>query len=248
MNALDNFDSVSTNSNSYHANNYNSNHSSFPNKDLINLSRYSCLSPVLSIDPIPQSDLIFLNNLQERSLKLPSYKALVGGSEFNILIDSGASTNYVHPKLVSHSLSIQRVETADGKQCDIDQKVEFRMFLGDNHEHEELISAYVFDTKFDIILGRKWLKETMPKPDWMEDTWQLKHPTTGKITQLNPISAKSILQNEHQRKTQSLNMEDLDGYISQDLFSTTTTSPTAVTDNTTTDYLLSDTQVARLGD
>ncbi|KAG2191513.1 hypothetical protein INT47_011398 [Mucor saturninus] len=102
-------------------NNNNTNSSSFStanhsdNKSLIDLSNFdsqdSYLYPALKPKPCPETDTA--------SSKLPLYKAMVGGSDFKVLIDSGASTNYVHPKLISHALTEnevqnQAVETADG--------------------------------------------------------------------------------------------------------------------------------------
>jgi hypothetical protein len=77
----------------------------------------------------------------------------------------------------------QAVEIADGKQSNINKKITFRMFLGDNHEHQEIVTAFVFEFKFDIILGRNWLKQTAPIPDWFYNSWEIKsiHPKNGNI-------------------------------------------------------------------
>jgi hypothetical protein len=84
------------------------------NKNLINLdffenqdsSSYPVLSPISvsnDIVVLPDSDFKFLNNLNNDFFNgLPLYKAMVGGSDFKLLIDSGAGTCYVHPKLLSH--------------------------------------------------------------------------------------------------------------------------------------------------
>jgi hypothetical protein len=113
------------------------------------------------------------------------------------LIDSGASTNYVHPKLISHALSVQdvynqAVETADGKQSFINKKISFRMHLGDNHKHEEVVTAFVFESKFDIILGRNWLKATAPVPDWFDDSWEIQDKQIGNI-KIYPIVTNKVI-------------------------------------------------------
>ncbi|OBZ80351.1 hypothetical protein A0J61_11601 [Choanephora cucurbitarum] len=40
---------------------------------------------------------------------------------------------------------------------------------------EDVVTAYVFPTKFDLIFGRSWLKQTKPIPIWANDTWYLKN-------------------------------------------------------------------------
>lgn len=37
------------------------------------------------------------------------------------------------------------------------------------------VSAFIFPTKFDLILGRSWLKQHSPRPNWNSDTWSLGH-------------------------------------------------------------------------
>ncbi|GAA5796803.1 hypothetical protein HPULCUR_002179 [Helicostylum pulchrum] len=93
------------------------------------------------------------------------------------------------------------------------------MYLGDDHEHEETINAFVFESKFDIILGRTWLKTRAPKPNWSDDTWEI----------------------------QNLN-KDIPINISQQLFTThpTYTRNTDTKMNDSVDYLLSANQVSRL--
>lgn len=187
---LDKFDPLENNT----SNNNSNEDNSFDNKNLIDLSfggqdssHYSNVSSAtMDHALIPEADIVFLNNLNNSAPGLPLYKAMVGGSDFKILIDSGASTNYVHPKLVSHALTVQdvhnqAVETADGKQSFINQKILFRMFLGDHHKHEEVITAFVFESKFDIILGRNWLKSTAPVPDWFEDSWEIRDKQFGNV-------------------------------------------------------------------
>ncbi|GAA5796805.1 hypothetical protein HPULCUR_002181 [Helicostylum pulchrum] len=234
---------------------HDNNNSSYSNKDLIDLApsgsqdnaNYFPLSPV-SIDDciISPSDYVYLNNLQNSSPALPLYSAMVGGSKFKILIDSGASTCYVHPKLMSYALKIstisnQAVETADGNQSKIDKKIEFKMFLGNAHEYQEIITAFVFESKFDIILGRNWLKQRSPIPDWFDDTWTINTPQ-------GDVKLQPIPQKHDDIRIQAISDKD-NNAISQQLFSS---SPISITTNTiaqttdSTDYLLSANQVSRL--
>lgn len=246
----DQFDPLYNNNNS---SNHDNNFYSHVNKDLVdlapdggqNLSRYLSLSPTCTDNFVwSADDLLFLNNLQNASPELPLYKTMVGGSDFKILIDSGASTCYVHPKLLSHAIQItdiknQAVETADGNQSHINKKISFKMHLGDTHEHQEIVNAFVFESKFDVILGRNWLKERGPIPNWFDDTWVLSSSSGGNITLHPVITQKHTIQN--------INKDN--NFISQQLF--TSSSPLHLIQDTEedpnqTDYLLSANQVSRL--
>jgi hypothetical protein len=93
------------------------------------------------------------------------------------LIDSGASANYVSPKLVQYTplrdiiiTPKRQVETADGEHTSINKKLMMDISLGN---YTTRISAYVFPSKFDLILGRTWLQQCKPIPDWFTDSWKL---------------------------------------------------------------------------
>jgi hypothetical protein len=195
LDPLENNSSTHNNSESYKNDNKNLIDLAFDSQDS---SYYSLLSPLYPDNSsIPEADISFLNNINNAAPGLPLYKAMVGGSDFKILIDSGASTNYVHPKLISHALSVQdvynqAVETADGKQSFINKKISFRMHLGDNHKHEEVVTAFVFESKFDIILGRNWLKATAPVPDWFDDSWEIQDKQIGNI-KIYPIVTNKVI-------------------------------------------------------
>ena len=56
---------------------------------------------------------------------------------------------------------------------------------------QEKINAFIFPTKFDLILGRSWLKQAQPSPDWENDTWYLNN---GRV-KLQPCT--NIKKNSH---------------------------------------------------
>ncbi|KAG1487381.1 hypothetical protein G6F52_014199 [Rhizopus delemar] len=60
-------------------------------------------------------------NASLTSSLLPTYTIHINGQPFQALIDSGASANYIHPKLLKvvdsyRPVSNQAVETANGEQ------------------------------------------------------------------------------------------------------------------------------------
>lgn len=44
--------------------------------------------------------------------------------------------------------------------------------------YETVITAYIFPTKFDLILGRAWIKTESPNTDWSSDTWYINKGST----------------------------------------------------------------------
>ncbi|KAJ8651386.1 hypothetical protein O0I10_013083, partial [Lichtheimia ornata] len=62
------------------------------------------------------------------------------------------------------------VETAGGHTLSIDEQVTLVL---DAAGYKHSVDAFVLDTKFDVILGRDWLKAVNPIPAWDVDTWQI---------------------------------------------------------------------------
>lgn len=133
----------------------------------------------LTSDELPsfQADTKHLSELNAIATRLPLYRGTYNGHSISVLIDSGASCNYVAPHLVRHtplrniySVAARHVETAGGETTRITQRLEMDISLGDYLGH---VSAYVFPSKFDLILGRTWLKQCKPTPNWFDDSWSL---------------------------------------------------------------------------
>lgn len=130
---------------------------------------------------------------------LPLYEATITSKcsstvNLHVLIDSGASENYISSHVANliqgtHTkVHGREVETAGGNISPITEKVVFDLDLQGHHSS---VSAYVFETKFDIILGRAFLKKHNPKPDWFDDTWEL-CGSTGQNIIVQPSSFSTI--------------------------------------------------------
>ncbi|KAG1091929.1 hypothetical protein G6F42_019318 [Rhizopus arrhizus] len=151
-------------------------------------SSKSYIEPLRIDDSIIQKDLDFVLTAGRIDTKLPLYNALVNGHSCSVLIDSGASANYISPNLVSSVTQLravkgQAVETANGHQSAISSIATFSLQLGD---YKDDMEAYVFDTKFDLILGNSWLRQVQPIPDWFRSSWSITLPTGG-FTLITPI-------------------------------------------------------------
>ncbi|KAG1282954.1 hypothetical protein G6F66_011024 [Rhizopus arrhizus] len=84
-----------------------------------------------------------------------------------------------------------QVETAGGHVMNIRHKVEFQLAVqGLSYE----IQAYVFDTKFDIILGRQWLCQAQPVPNWSTHQWLLNSPAKMETVVLTPCAGPGSTQ------------------------------------------------------
>ncbi|KAG2190788.1 hypothetical protein INT47_000170 [Mucor saturninus] len=128
-------------------------------------------------DPCLTADQTFLEDLHAAvDTDLPLYAATLNGQQILVLIDSGASANYVSPQIVhlaTHVTSIpgRSVETAGGHSIRINQKATLPLSL---NGYADTVDAFVFPTKFDLILGRTWLQQAKPIPDWHHDHWILR--------------------------------------------------------------------------
>ena len=114
-----------------------------------------------------------------KNTNLPLYSMACNGKMIEVSLDSGATCSYVAPQLAAgcpvRSVSDREVETAGGHKFAINRAVTLSLDAA-GLEHE--VSAYVLDTKFDLILGRDWIKRIKPVPDWDRDTWKITVGTT----------------------------------------------------------------------
>lgn len=123
-------------------------------------------------------DRQFLINAANNYLRLPLYNIIINGHSFSALIDSGASSNYVHPRILPLANTItdvknQSVETANGQKTAIDKRVTLNFQL--SAYHMDQLQGYIFPSKFDVILGREWLTRANPTPNWFDDSWTIKY-------------------------------------------------------------------------
>ena len=143
--------------------------------------------PVIeSSDTFVASDLprlSFLNAAHSSSNNgLVLYKASVLGNHgssrtIQVLVDTGATECYVSPTLASEVVgeikSVDKeVETASGVVDKISEQFVFKMDL---QGYTSMVSAFIYKpSKFDLILGRSWLKTHQPNLICEDDSIQIK--------------------------------------------------------------------------
>lgn len=140
--------------------------------------------PVISDDIV--GDLQHISDLNTIDTTLSVYTATYRDRQISVLIDSGASENYVSPELLDLAdklipVTNRHVETAGGEITKIQRKIVLSIGLGG---YKDRITAYVFPNKFGLILGKSWLKSSRAVPDWITDTWTLHQD--GMVTLLRP--------------------------------------------------------------
>ena len=151
-------------------------------------------------------DLTYFSELNTSSVlsNLPLYSGLVFSAvdnaqiQVNILVDNGATENYIAPRIsrMIHGdvtqVAGREVETAGGEVSPIEESINFDLDL---QGHFSSVDAFVFDTKFDIILGRAFIKMHEPEATWRTDAWTFRCCLDGihrkKLTIL-PMNTESV--------------------------------------------------------
>ncbi|KAG1322416.1 hypothetical protein G6F62_010257 [Rhizopus arrhizus] len=145
---------------------------------------------LLDLSPYPfdfSADHAFLMNASSKNTVLPTYEVFIKGIPYQALIDTGASANYIHPRLLKvvdayKPVINQAVETANGEQTAISGQAMCTMEIkGRSKNFINTLKAFVFESKFDIILGNSWLKQVKPKPDWFDSSWTITMPDLSTI-------------------------------------------------------------------
>ncbi|KAG2213622.1 hypothetical protein INT45_010121 [Circinella minor] len=173
-----------------------------PEGELIDLSEDQDDESKALQQTLEEDKKYFDSLLSIKETGLPLYMMSCNGCSVNVMIDSGASGCYVAPKIVAglptRLVSNREVETAGGHILAINKQVNLPL---DAQGYKHQISAYVLDTKFDIILGRNWLKMVQPVPDWELDTWIIRQDKQAYVlrpTQTRHLPELAYLISHHQ--------------------------------------------------
>ncbi|KAG1471288.1 hypothetical protein G6F57_011442 [Rhizopus arrhizus] len=163
------------------------------NKNNSDMSFFNSVNKESLLDLSPYShdflnDAKFLLNTALGNTELPVYEIFIKNKPVYALIDSGASANYIHPRLLHLVDSCERifnqaVETANGDKAMITSEITCTMEVrGKGKAFINTIKAYAFESKFDLILGNSWLKQMKPKPDWFNSSWTITLPDQQTVT------------------------------------------------------------------
>ncbi|KAK4511130.1 uncharacterized protein ATC70_012342 [Mucor velutinosus] len=111
-----------------------------------------------------------------------------------VLVDSGASECYIKPSIAQQLEGIwskvdREVETAGGTVHKITDKLDYVLNL---QGYKVPVSSFVYDSKFDIILGRSWLKQHKPQFNWDNDTLTFYDTTVENMVAKYLITPKQV--------------------------------------------------------
>ncbi|KAG1177351.1 hypothetical protein G6F36_010832 [Rhizopus arrhizus] len=161
------------------------------------------------------NDRNFLMNATSVNTMLPTYEIYIQGQPYYALIDSGASANYIHPKIIKFADSFrtvndQAVETANGEQTMITGEATCTMKVkGEGKDFIDTFKAFVFESKFDVILGNEWLKRVKPRPDWFESTWTVTLPDFTMVV-MEPSKNNHKIESHHEKVNTIITAKQLD--------------------------------------
>ncbi|KAG2214673.1 hypothetical protein INT45_011182, partial [Circinella minor] len=145
-----------------------------PEGELIDLTDNHDAGSNLLNQTLVEDSNYFDSLLSIKETDLPLYLMPCNGCAVKVLIDSGAMGSYVAPRVAIGWPTIvvqgRDVETAGGHILSINKQATLAL---DAQGYKHQATAYVLDTKFDLILSHDWLKAVQPIPDWELDTWKI---------------------------------------------------------------------------
>ncbi|KAG1117557.1 hypothetical protein G6F42_013406 [Rhizopus arrhizus] len=171
-----------------------------------NASKAESTTGKIIVDPLSvrlACDDPYLDQLNSATNASSSDLPLYGGYGYShgdghvsvkVLVDSGASECYIKPSIARQLKCIWskvegEVETAGGSVHKISNKVDYVLNL---QGYEVPVSSFVYDSKFDIILGRSWLKQHKPEFNWDNDTLTFYDTTMENMAAKYLITPKQV--------------------------------------------------------
>src|SRR5436309_3764453 len=131
-----------------------------------------------SLSPPPSAVFVHIEENQEQLLR---FNGKINGRPAWILLDSGASRNFVDQKFVNKNRIPKKptpkfsVELADGRKKEVITEINIKDLELDTYRTSG-ISAQVLELQhYDAILGKLWLFHANPNIDWRTNTLSLKN-------------------------------------------------------------------------
>lgn len=148
--------------------------------------------PPLTTEPTPggkvvNPDLDYshrLMSMSNRRSKLMMYSGTLSGREVTILVDAGASENFVDLNLLKE-MKLKRklkhpagsVRLADGRQATSTHVALLKYQIGTLTDQD---SFHTMESlQYDLILGQPWLQRLQPIPHWRSGTLRIKEAKGG---------------------------------------------------------------------
>ena len=112
--------------------------------------------------------------------ELLRFTAAFNGHPVSVLLDGGASCNFISTDLVRRLERLKKVPLADPQPVRVGNKSTIHsthLCFGNLQygTYKETLKLYEIDTQYDIILGIGWLRRLNPAIDWRDGTISFEH-------------------------------------------------------------------------
>jgi hypothetical protein len=117
-----------------------------------------------------------LTHIAENKEQLLRFNGRINGHPAWILLDSGASRNFVDEKfaqkyqLAQTSTKPFTVELADGRKKEVNKEIKINKLELDSYRTTGIVAQVLNLQRYDAILGKPWLYHANPNIDWRENT------------------------------------------------------------------------------
>ena len=161
------------------------------NKPKVNNIESSESSSSLSTNSL---ELVSAEGNRENLLR---FKGKVDGYPAWILLDSGASKNFVNEsfasknKMLTKKVSSMEVELADGRKSTTSRIVEIKKLELGSYRTSGIKAQIMKLQRYDIILGKPWLYHANPTIDWRTNTLTFNYGTKKIVVEAAKISGET---------------------------------------------------------
>jgi hypothetical protein len=131
---------------------------------------------VIEEQPTPSSSTAEFIHIEENKEQLLRFNGKIDGKPAWILLDSGASRNFVDQKFVQrHRLATKSttpftVELADGRKKEVKTEVNIQRLELDTYRTTGIPAQILDLQRYDAILGKPWLYHANPNINWRANT------------------------------------------------------------------------------
>lgn len=168
-----------------------------------------------------------LTNIEENRERLIRLNGKINGHTARILIDSGASRNFLDKQFVErHNIPTQdinhvTVELADGRKMGTNKVVNIKKLELDTYHTTGIVAQVIGLQRYDAILGKPWLFHANPNINWRDNTMTFQYGSKTIIVNadsyetINNLSCHSVFISRQQLAKVSSNVELFAIYVNE---------------------------------
>src|ERR1043165_2396783 len=148
--------------------------------------------PVASTSKIEE---IEFTNIEENKKRLIRFKGKIIGHPAKILLDSGASRNFIDIKFIEQNNVTTTntkpiiVELADGRKTETKQIVNIKKLELGTYYTSGIQAQVITLQRYDAILGKPWLYHANPTIDWRTNTLTFRYGSKTIVVKADNLSS-----------------------------------------------------------